>query len=648
MLKYLRKKRRGIFGGVILGLVSLTMIGFGVEFFARENPNPPAVTIGDTEIGQAQYYNQLERSRQAMRAQLGEQYQQYEKLLNLPQQALDQMIDRELLQRFYNELGLVASQKQVNERILSQPFFASGKSQQNYRAFLQAVGMTGEQLEAVTASDVLATQLRSLLSDFNNISDAELRGIYRAQEVKKSFQIATFDPAKLIEKVEPSEEELRTYFEENIERYRIPAKVSFEAVSFRPAEFASAVELTEEDVRDSYEQTQDQYQRPAAVSFRQVVFKKQKDDSGDPGVEALLGEEGAEKDEDYEAKQKKAAETVLAELEQGADFSVMVEQHSEDQATKGSGGRIEWASYASLEPAVKNALSRLEVGELSSVVQTDKSFYILELEAQREKSPLPFEEVKESVKKKLQMYYAPEYARAEAGNFGSQVTEDSDTSVAALARKENKLLSTTSEPLAAGETLGDLGVEATNTALTLEPGEHEILEIGDRSVVIQTKERVESRLPELDSVRQEIAEAVKQEKSQQLARETAEQVAETVQENPNQFQQLVEAEGGTFETTELSNQNAVDAGKLPVQLRPEAFGLEDGEVQVFKGAPKPTVVRVTATELPSEEDFAAAKDELRKSVLQNSSFRLLRSLIAELRDSVEITPNQDVLDKYAT
>jgi foldase protein PrsA len=77
---------------------------------------------------------------------------------------------------------------------------------------------------------------------------------------------------------------------------------------------------------------------------------------------------------------KAEAETILAELKNGADFAATAKEKSTDTATKDNGGALELFAKADKEAAISDAVFALKIGELSGVIQaSDGGFHIYKL-----------------------------------------------------------------------------------------------------------------------------------------------------------------------------------------------------------------------------------------------------------------------------
>lgn len=91
---------------------------------------------------------------------------------------------------------------------------------------------------------------------------------------------------------------------------------------------------------------------------------------------------------------KEKAETLIAELDKGADFAELAKKHSTGPSGK-NGGELGWFSPKSMVKPFAEAVTGMEKGSFThEPVQTQFGWHIIELEDARETTPPPFEQVK--------------------------------------------------------------------------------------------------------------------------------------------------------------------------------------------------------------------------------------------------------------
>ena len=123
--------------------------------------------------------------------------------------------------------------------------------------------------------------------------------------------------------------------------------------------------ISEEQIRQAFEERSASLgQRPVRLSLQQVIVKPQPSDS------AL-------------AKAQRAAEQVMTELRDGADFEVLAKRFSEDPGSKEQGGDLGWFKPGQMVKEFENVAFALRPGQTSGIVKTDFGFHIIRLERVR-------------------------------------------------------------------------------------------------------------------------------------------------------------------------------------------------------------------------------------------------------------------------
>jgi peptidyl-prolyl cis-trans isomerase SurA len=141
-------------------------------------------------------------------------------------------------------------------------------------------------------------------------------------------------------------------------------------------EVVAKISITDEDVSSFYNQNRAQF-NVAETQYRvaQILVTPHKDPQ-------LHNRKNDDATTDVEARRKSAA--LLQQLANGADFTQLAMDYSEDPATASSGGDLGYVPESSLnqsDPALKHAVVILKVGEVSPIIQLKDGYHILKLMA---------------------------------------------------------------------------------------------------------------------------------------------------------------------------------------------------------------------------------------------------------------------------
>lgn len=140
-----------------------------------------------------------------------------------------------------------------------------------------------------------------------------------------------------------------------------------------------------------YEQHIDEYLLPARVLWQQIVIN--------------FSEHGGKRESFAVLNQ------VIEELKQGDDFGAVAKRHS-NGPTAQKGGQWDWTQKGSVaNEEIERALFMLEVGAISQVFVDESSFRLVKINDRQEAGRVPFEDLQDEIKQKLQEETRKEAAR---------------------------------------------------------------------------------------------------------------------------------------------------------------------------------------------------------------------------------------------
>lgn len=101
-------------------------------------------------------------------------------------------------------------------------------------------------------------------------------------------------------------------------------------------------------------------------------------------------------------KEKKEADEIYSLLKKGADFDTLAKEKSIDPSAQENGGDLAWVSWGMMVDPFQEAAWKLKPGQISRAVKSQYGWHIIKLEERKDlENPVPFEQVKESIGKRL-------------------------------------------------------------------------------------------------------------------------------------------------------------------------------------------------------------------------------------------------------
>ncbi len=116
--------------------------------------------------------------------------------------------------------------------------------------------------------------------------------------------------------------------------------------------------------------------------------------------------------------QRQHIEQLLARLQAGEDFAALAKAESQDTGSAAKGGDLgDWIKADQLVAPFAEAMSKLNPGQLSGVVETEFGFHIIKLLDRQPARLQSFEEAQPGIEQRLQQSYAQEQLRKQAAGY---------------------------------------------------------------------------------------------------------------------------------------------------------------------------------------------------------------------------------------
>ena len=218
---------------------------------------------------------------------------------------------------------------------------------------------------------------------------------------RKQMEAVRDDSSKNDEQKQAAMLEINDYIRDYIQPFYVQEERAFSVAVFKDADFESSVTLSDADIEKGFAARKDEYSKVEA-RLSQILIKTS----------------DADKDEEKAAKKAKAAE-VLKKIAEGTDFAKLVAEYSDDAATKAKDGDTGLVSIDSLDHHVKEQVEKMQVGQISPVVESHDGLVVFKLVEKT--APKTLDDVKPELVKALTQEAARKAANAEAERLASAV-----------------------------------------------------------------------------------------------------------------------------------------------------------------------------------------------------------------------------------
>ncbi|MCF6265524.1 MAG: SurA N-terminal domain-containing protein [Desulfuromusa sp.] len=516
MLQFVRSKQKSLlikiaFGVIILSFViGYTMLTAPSDQRANQGGNIAARVNGD-EISYSDYQNSYSNLYNLYQnIYQGKFDARLEKQLNLPKQALRQLIEESLLINQASQLNIEVTQEELIDSIANYDAFQIGGkfNRDRYLEVLNYQRMDPEQFESTQRKQLLAQKVRAKLQQDASVSDAEIAAAFHRENDKINLNYVWISPALVESKVSVTDAGLKSFFEKNIEKFRVPEKVSLRYLQFDPARYVDKVgTLSDEDLQRYYRRNLDQFEIEEQVKAAHILLRVAKDAN-----------------EEVVQKRQKLANELLQQLQNGANFAQLAKAYSDDKSNAATGGELGTFGRGTMVREFEDAVFALRPGQLSKVIRTPLGFHIIKVEEYIEPGVQPLVEAIEKVKTGLKQEKSRQLAYEKAMDAYNINRKTGDLKAAATANdlgiKETGFFSV-------NDAIDGIGkvAEISQAAFALKPGELARPKQTTQGVFLFTlKERQASHLPELAKVKPIVEQAYRTEQAQSLAKELADKL----------------------------------------------------------------------------------------------------------------------------
>ncbi len=288
---------------------------------------------------------------------------------------VESFVRQQLVSERTREAGYRVDAQRLRAAIEQEPAFQLD-GQYNERlalARLAQVGLTAERYRADVRRDLQNAELERALVVSDFVTPLELTRRFGLEDEQRELRWALLPAARYLELVTVDDAAVAAFYEKNSDLWSRPEAVRLRYAELRADDVAAQVVVTEADLQDLYAQNRDRYVVPEKRRARHI----------------LIPIEGGN-----EAAARRQAETVLAEVRAGRDFSALARQYSKDSGSAAQGGDLGWADRQAFVGPFADALFALEVGATSDLVRTEFGFHIIRLDAIEAPKVQTFEEAR--------------------------------------------------------------------------------------------------------------------------------------------------------------------------------------------------------------------------------------------------------------
>tara|TARA_B100000282_G_scaffold276272_1_gene234250 strand:+ start:327 stop:2135 length:1809 start_codon:yes stop_codon:yes gene_type:complete len=276
------------------------------------------------------------------------------------------IIFKELFSQKADDLGLDISEDKINDIIKKDiSFYADGRFDVNiFRGLLSRLGMTTDDFRALTKSKYNALELINFFNNSVFVTNEDAKSFITTSKQKRNIRFKKINLKDVAELQTVSEKEIIDFYENNQSNFLTLKKMDLNMISISKDDFKKGLEVSNDEIKEEKE-----------------ALSMSSQNSGQSRISHIqLSYDSNNKDEQLDL----ANEIVLKIIDSSETFNDLVLAFSDDVGSKDNFGDLGFTDGTIFPDKFENAISNLNINEISDVIDLDGSFHILKLTEKNE------------------------------------------------------------------------------------------------------------------------------------------------------------------------------------------------------------------------------------------------------------------------
>jgi peptidyl-prolyl cis-trans isomerase D len=576
--------------------------------------------VGGASVSLSEVREQFNRQLEGIQRQTGQRPEPEQAMrYGLHVRALEEVIQRTVLDYAIQQFGLVVSDAEVRAAIARNPAFAGTGGAFDpllYRNRLQQARISEAQYVVDVRREIAASQLFGVVRP-EGLAPKSLRDdVFRMEGEKRVAQTIYVPDAIVTDVPKPTAEQLNAYFEANKTRFQIPEFRAFSYVLLTVDDILPQITITPDQLKQEYAARSAQFGTPEKRDVDQAMT-----DSEDKAKAIIAGVKGGKSLED-------AAKEVLGNTD----------------------GVIKLGSVTKkdLPPGpLADGVFAIPDGVAPTPIQSPLGWHVIRVNKIEAGSSQSFDEVKDKLEAELKAQQAPDILIKLVTDFERLLAKTQSLKTAAedlgLKVKTYENVDARGQDASGKQVvIGAAAAELMQAAFaTRESAESELLETQKGEYfVVRTDRITPARIPALSEVEVKVTDAWQTEERRKLAEARVKEAVEKANAGTD-LATLAKELGLEVRTAKAVTRFEADQGNYLTQPAVQAlFKLEPGKVQSVRTGEGSVIVRLDKIEPLDLAKDKEAVDRFGKQLDTMVANDLILQLVSALRAKFGVTVDE--------
>ena len=548
---------------ILMALLFVGLAGFGA--INVSGTNRTLATVGTAEVTVDEYARALQQEQRAIQAQAGQAIPLSQLIaMGVDRGVLSGLVAAAALDNEMNTLGLSVGDDTLLTEITKINAFKGSDgsfSRDSYKYALQNAGLSEAEFEADMRAETTRTLVQGAILSGTKMPAVMGKTLTDYIGARRSFSYVRLSESDLVlTTVEPTEDELKAYYDAHPEDFVLPETKVLTYVTLRPDALVDEVEVDEDALRQLYAERDAEFNVPERRLVERLVFPNEE-----------------------------AAATAKAQLETGGTtFEALVQDRGLALSD------IDMGDVAKTDlGGAGDAIFAADVGSVAGPLPSDLGAALFRINGVLEAKSTSFEDATSTLREELAMDRARRVIETRAEGIDDLLA--GGATLEELAKEEGLALGTLDWTAASTDDIAAYDAFRTAAEAVTVEDFPAVAFLEDGSLfALRLNEVLPERPEPFDAARDAVVEAVKAARVADALNAQAEELKAAVEVNDGQF-----PEGSDVVTEEGLTRTAY-LDQTPVDLMNRVFEMEIGAVEIVSGAEGTVVVRLDAV-LPPED-----------------------------------------------
>jgi peptidyl-prolyl cis-trans isomerase D len=560
-------------------------------------------------------------------------------------QAMDRLVQEAEIRYQGEQMGLRVSDEEVRDELHSGPysetFFPKGQwiGKDKYEQLLQNNGLTPETFERDVKLQLLARKVMGAVVAGIDVNPNDIEKTYKEQNLKVKFDYALIKMEDVQKQINPTEAELRSFFDTNKMRYQnsIPEKRQVKYFVIGDQQAQNSVTITQADLEKYYKDHQEEFRLPDRVKVRHILISTpQKPDGSKPDQKSI-------------DDARKKAEDILKQIKAGGDFAELAKKNSGDPGSAQAGGEMGWIVKGQTVAEFEKAAFGQNKGQISDPVQSSFGFHIIQTEDKEVAHMQSLAEVKDKIEPLLKEQKVSSALNQMASTAETMARTQSMEKAAA---KFNAQV-VESNPISRTDALPGIGASPelmTAIFSTTSKAPPTAARGSQEYVVFEVEKTIPPSSPTFEQIKDRVTTDFKTERAGTLLEQKTKELADRAHTS-HDLKKAAKELGATVKTSDLVTRTSQVPDLGPMSgAGSAAFGLQQGQISGPLNAGRAgAVLQVIERQEPTlGDEFAKSKDSVREQLVgqkrQEAMQLFLENLDGRLKKEGKLKENKEAID----